>query len=91
MFSKSATKIDEIFTVDLTICTMCQIDGEDFVNFSGLLRKHELYHTKVLFTDRCRWQNFCPSLFHLANNCVESIYKTQKTRAKVLPSATVGE
>ena len=42
MFSKKATKIDEIFTVDLTICSMyykCQIDGEDFVNFCGLLRK----------------------------------------------------
>ena len=33
VFSKNATKIDEIFTVD----------GEDFVNFCGLLRKHELY------------------------------------------------
>ena len=43
MFSQKATKIDEIFTVDLTICTMCQIAGEDFVNFCGLLRKHELY------------------------------------------------
>ena len=40
-FSKKATKIDEIFTVDLTLCK-CQIDGEDFVNFCGLLRKHEL-------------------------------------------------
>ena len=46
MFSKKATKIDEIFTVDLTLCTMCQIDGEDFVNFCGLLRKHELYQGK---------------------------------------------
>ena len=46
MFSKKATKIDNIFTVDLTLCTMCQIDGEDFVNFCGLLRKHELYQGK---------------------------------------------
>ena len=43
MFSKKATKIYEIFTVDLTLCRKCQIDGEDFVNFCGLLRKHELY------------------------------------------------
>ena len=43
MFSKKATKIDEIFTVDLTLCSKCQIDGEDFFNFCGLLRKHELY------------------------------------------------
>ena len=41
MFSKKATKIDEIFTVDLT--TYCQIDDKDFVNFCGLLRKRELY------------------------------------------------
>ena len=43
MFFKKATKIDEIFTVVLTLCSKCQIDGEDFVNFCGLLRKHELY------------------------------------------------
>ena len=43
MFSKKATKIDEIFTIDLTVTTYCQIDGEDFVNFCGLLRKRELY------------------------------------------------
>ena len=42
MFSKKATKIDKIFTVDLTVTTYCQID-EDFVNFCGLLRKRELY------------------------------------------------
>ena len=42
MFSKKATKVDEIFTVDLTLCSNCQINGEDFVNFCGLLRKHEL-------------------------------------------------
>ena len=40
MFSKKATKIDETFIIDLT---NCQIDGEDFVKFCGLLRKHELY------------------------------------------------
>ena len=43
MFSKKATKIDEIFSVDLTLCSKSQIDGEDFVNICGLLRKHELY------------------------------------------------
>ena len=41
VFSKKATKIDEIFTVDLTLCSKCQIDVEDFINFCGLLRKHE--------------------------------------------------
>ena len=42
MFSKKATKIDEIF---LTVFSNCQIDGEDFINFCGLLRKHELYNS----------------------------------------------
>ena len=42
MFSKKATKIDEIFTVDLTLGSKCQIDGEDFANFCGLPRKHKL-------------------------------------------------
>ena len=43
MFSKKASKIDKIFTVDLTLCSKCQIDGTDFFNFCVLLRKHELY------------------------------------------------
>ena len=43
MLSKKATQIDEIFTVDLThVLSKRQIDGEDFVNFHGLLRKYEL-------------------------------------------------
>ena len=42
IFSKKATKIDQIFTVDLTVTTYCQIDVEDFVDFCGLLRKREL-------------------------------------------------
>ena len=46
VFSKKATKIDEIFTLDLILCSKCQIEGEDFVNFCGLLRKHELYHAE---------------------------------------------
>ena len=45
IFSKKAAKILDIFTVDLTVTTYCQINGEDFVNFCGLLRKHELYES----------------------------------------------
>ena len=52
MFSKKATKIDEIFTVKLTVTTYCQIDGEDFVNFCGLLRKRELYYKRGQFFQR---------------------------------------
>ena len=40
MFSKKARKIDKIFTVNLTLCSKCQIDGKDFVKYYGLLRKH---------------------------------------------------
>ena len=43
MFSKKATKFYKIFPMDLTITIYCQIDGEDFVNFCGLLIKHKLY------------------------------------------------
>ena len=42
MFYKKATKIDEIFTVDLTLGSKCQIDAEDFANFCGIPRKHKL-------------------------------------------------
>ena len=44
MFSKKATKIDEIFTADLTL-TKCQMDGENLVHICGLLIKHELQET----------------------------------------------
>ena len=42
MFSKKAEKIDEIFTFYLPPGSKRQMDGEDFVNFCGLLRKREL-------------------------------------------------
>ena len=48
MFSKKATQIDEIFTFDLTLTTLCQIDSEDFVKFCGLLRKHNLYQNIMI-------------------------------------------
>jgi hypothetical protein len=38
-FSEKATKIDKIFTINFS---NRQIDGKDFINFCGLLRKHEL-------------------------------------------------
>ena len=43
MFSKKATKIVEIFTVNLMLCSKYEIDSEDFVKLCGLLRKHKLY------------------------------------------------
>ena len=44
MFSEKATKINKIFTINLALCSKCQMDGEDFINFNGLLRKYELYN-----------------------------------------------
>ena len=52
MFSKKATKFDKIFTVDLTLCSKFQIDGEDFVKFCGLLRKHELYTNAICISNQ---------------------------------------
>ena len=55
MFFKKATKFGEIFTVDSTVFSKCQIDGEDFVNFCGLLRKHELFlrlKCKICFSEK---------------------------------------
>ena len=53
MFAEKATKINKIFTVNLTICSNRQINGEDFVNFCGLLRKHKLNHMKIKFYKDC--------------------------------------
>ena len=37
-FSEKATKIDKLFTVNLTVCSNRQIDVEDFFNFCELLK-----------------------------------------------------
>ena len=42
VFSKKATKIDQIFTVNLTLCSKCQNDGEDLLNFCDFFRKCKL-------------------------------------------------
>ena len=59
MFSKKATKIDKIFNINLILCSKCQIDGEDFVNFRGLLRKQELYN------------NFSKFVYWLSENALD--------------------
>ena len=38
------------------LCTWFQIDGEEFVNFCGLLRKQELY----LHILKCKFKIICP-------------------------------
>ena len=68
-FSEKATKIDKIFTVDLTFTTQRQIDGEDFINFCGRLRKHELQRNftrnLVIILDSSIFCNFHCYIQHL--------------------------
>ena len=44
----------KIFTVNFTICSNRQIDGEDFVNFCGLLRNMNLIKVKEYLRSYCR-------------------------------------
>ena len=67
----------------------CQASKRGITKLDRLLVKSQ--HAKILFTDHCRWQNFCPSLLRLVDRLYTVIHKTQKTRTKVLPSATTGE
>jgi hypothetical protein len=75
IFSKKATKVEKIFTVFLTLCSKCQIDGEDFVNFCGLLRKHELY-TWMIIQLSIFWVSLCAAVMS------SSLFNRQK-RQKV--------
>ena len=50
--TKKNTKVYEIFTVYKTLCSRCQIDGENFVNFCGFIRKHELYLNRSCVQDK---------------------------------------
>ena len=45
VFSKKGTKFD----VGLTLCNKCQMNGEDSVNFWGLLRRHELFSIQLSY------------------------------------------
>ena len=67
MFSKKATKIDKIFTVNLKLCSKRHIDGEDLVNFCGLLRKHELTGLRINFAIYVEFHNISCSKFVSCN------------------------
>ena len=73
MFSKKATKIEEIFTVDLTVCSKCQIDGEDFVKFC---RKHELYNCTLSYSKTIFIYNvkYCNGTKDFAANNIICLY-----------------
>ena len=83
LFSKKATKINEIFTIDLTLCSKCQIDGEDFVNFlwpsqktrtlnKVFLRRRSFPGTRLKIsltkTLKIVWLQTCQSFFSRASN-----------------------
>ena len=63
-YSEKATKFDKIFAIDLTLCIKCQIDGEDFVNFCGILRKHELYTKWIAKIDNSNHSRCLAGYFH---------------------------
>ena len=76
MSSKKATKIDKIFTVDLTLCSKWQIDGEDFVNFRGLLRKYELYKYILTF-NFCQGNFMRHAFFYSGKNSHKNCYQSR--------------
>ena len=55
MFTMKDTQIDEIFTVNLTLSSKCQIDDEDFFNFCGLLRKYEFCPNSHIWSKSQIW------------------------------------
>ena len=84
VFSRKATKVDEIFTVDLTVRIKCQIDGEDFVKFCGPLRKHELYLS--MYLQDARWEKEKKITTLTASNYCASILKCAKAWTKGIMS-----
>ena len=59
MFSKKATKIEEIFTIDLTLCSKCQYDGEDSFIFLAFLENTNFKEQLMLcvFLFKSTWDN----------------------------------
>ena len=50
VFSKKATKFHEIFTVDLTLTTYCQIDGEVFPFFEAFSETMNFKNVYAIYT-----------------------------------------
>ena len=69
---KKVTKNDEIFTVYLTLCSKCQIDGEDLSIFLAFLEDVNFIAVYVLKTLRksspISTINFLGASFPLDNN-----------------------
>ena len=61
MFSKKATKIGEIFTVDSTLCIKCQINGEYLSIF--LAFSENMNFTKVTEFEQIKYPKIPHNLF----------------------------
>ena len=84
-----SVNVPRISTYYLTAMTRSRRFSNECLHYSKEIIV--LLFDKVLFTDRYTWQNLRLRLLRLVNNCVESIYKTQKSKTKFLPCVTVGE
>ena len=83
MFSEKATKINEVFTVDLTLCSKCQIFCEDLSIFVAFLENMNFTKSHILKTPEL--SGIIPDSESQHNsNCKENSY--QKPR---LPYITV--
>jgi len=59
MFSKKATKIDEIFTINFTLCSKCQINCEDFIIFFYLYLTINIGHKLYWLISAPSWLLCC--------------------------------
>ena len=86
MFSKKVTKIDEIFTVDLTVTTYCQIDGEDFVNFVAF-SENVNFDLKYLRQIKRRMELFSKYLSGILSRILDNSSKIDCNFLPVLPTS----
>ena len=71
MFSKKATKIEEIFTSDLTLCSKRQIDGEDFVIFRGFLENMNFKFRYIFHFEQVKLVGF--PIHYVLTHCTNSL------------------
>ena len=70
VFSNKATKFDNIFTIDLTLCSKCQIDGEDFRQFLWPSQKIQtLPYSNFVSVRSFIWIGLCKRFLTVLRNC----------------------
>ena len=67
-FSRKATTINEAVIVELTLCSKCQIDGEDFVNFVAFLENTNFNNKGIHSPISTRVVNIGQNLVNIAKN-----------------------